>query len=96
MDIFLEKNDINSALDLYEEIEKKFVPDMITFSTIIKGLVKNKNFEKAFFFLKKMIISKKYDISIINLYLEGCSDKQNFRYAEDAYKFLSLNNIIPN
>lgn len=43
-----------------------------------------------------MIISKKYDISIINLYLEGCSDKQNFHYGEDAYKFLSVNNVIPN
>lgn len=42
-------------------------------------------------YLKKMIKSKiKIDVSVINLFLESCSTKEDFKLAIDGYKFAMM------
>lgn len=44
-----------------------------------------------------MIKSKiKIDVSVINLYLEGCSTKEDFKLAIDGYKFAMMQGVEPN
>lgn len=44
-----------------------------------------------------MIKSKiKIDVSVINLFLESCSTKDDFKLAEDGYKFTMMQGIEPN
>lgn len=44
-----------------------------------------------------MIKSKiKIDVSVINLFLESCSTKEDFKLAEDGYKFTMMQGVEPN
>lgn len=44
-----------------------------------------------------MIQSKiKIDVSVINLFLESCATKQDFKLAIDAYKFSMMQGVEPN
>lgn len=64
---------------------------MISYSTIIKTLCAGNQKPLALEYLKKMIKSNiKIDVSVINLYLEQCSSKDDFKLAADAYKFAMM------
>lgn len=48
-------------------------------------------------YLKQMIKSDiQVDISVVNLFLETCSTKQNFKLSIEGYKFSMMHNLVPN
>lgn len=64
---------------------------------MIKALCNSGKKTMALEFLKKMIKSKiKIDVSVLNLFLESCSTKEDFKLAVDGYKFAMMQGIEPN
>lgn len=97
LDIYANMPDIDGALALFDEIEKSFEADLISYSTIIKALCNCDKKIQALEYLKKMIKSKiKMDVSVINLFLESCSTKDDFKLAIEGYKFAMMIGIEPN
>ncbi|MCC6448005.1 MAG: hypothetical protein IT215_04905 [Chitinophagaceae bacterium] len=84
-------------MKLFEEIENSFGADLISYSTIIKALCHCNRKILALEYLKKMIKSKiNIDVSVLNLYLESCSTKEDFKLGVDGYKFAMMSGIEPN
>lgn len=84
-------------MSLFEEIEKNFEADLISYSTLIKTLCHSNKKQMALEFLKKMIKAKiKIDVSVINLFLESCSTKEDYKLAIEGYKFAMMQNVEPN
>lgn len=70
---------------------------MISYSTIIKGLCQNNKKREAYEYLKKMLKSEKInDVSVLNLFLESTSTRQDFRMGIEAFKLGMENNLKPN
>lgn len=55
LDVFIRKEDIESAMDLFKEIEEKFGADLISYSTLIKGFCSLNKRRDGLELLKKMI-----------------------------------------
>lgn len=52
---------------------------------------------QALDYVKKMINAKiQIDISVVNLFLESCANKDFHKLAVNAYQFTMMNNIDPN
>lgn len=82
---------------IFEEIEEHFEADLISYSTIIKALCSSDRKLLAFDFIKKMINSKiEIDVSVINLYLEKCSTKNDYKLGINAYRYAMMRHIKPN
>lgn len=97
LDIYANIPDIDGAIKLFEEIEHSFGADLISYSTIIKALCHSNKKAVALEYLKKMIKSKiKIDVSVLNLFLESCSTKEDFKLGIDGYKFAMMSGIDPN
>lgn len=64
---------------------------------MIKGLCNNNRKEEAYKFIKKMIERNvEIDISVINLFLDSCSNVTDYKLGIQAYQFVMTKNIIPN
>lgn len=88
LDIYANIKDIDGSIKLFEEIEKNFEVDLISYSTLVKVLCSCNKKSQALEYIKKMIKSKiRIDVSVINLFLESCSTKDDFKLAIDGYKF---------
>ena len=97
LDVYVRKNDINGALSLFDTIDKTFGADLISYSTIIKGLCISDKKRIALDFVKKMITSdSRMEISVINLFLDYCSTTKDFKLAIECYKYTIVKNITPN
>lgn len=97
LDIHVRNEDIESALELFEKIENTFNTDLISYSTIIKGLCKSERKPEALEYVKKMIsIYKDLDISVVNLFLDSCSTPKDFKLGIQGYQYAMMKNIIPN
>ena len=97
LDIHVRNEDIGSALDLFEKIENTFNTDLISYSTVIKGLCKSERKHEALEYVKKMInIYKDLDISVINLFLDSCSTPKDFKLGVQGYQYAMMKNIAPN
>ncbi len=71
LDIYAQNNRTQAALQLFQEIDRNYGADLISFSTLIKALCAGNMKKLALEYLKKMINSKiTFDISVVNLYLE--------------------------
>ena len=75
IDAYVRINDINKANSTFFELEneKNIKPDLISYSTIIKGFCKTGDAEKIFSFFEKMI--KKNIIAdepLVNVCMEAC------------------------
>lgn len=91
LDIYAHNKDMDSAIALFEEIEKNFGADLISYSTIIKALTSNDRKVVALEYLKKMIKSKiVLDVSVINLFLENCATKDDYKLSLEGYKFAMM------
>jgi pentatricopeptide repeat protein len=91
LDIYANILDLEGAISLFEEIESNFKADLISYSTIIKALCNGNKKDLALEYLKKMIKSKiEIDVSVINLFLESCSTKEDFKYSLEGYKFAMM------
>ena len=97
LDILVHKGSINDAMALFEEISKHYRADVISYSTIIKGLCLANKKGDAFEFVKKMIDSEvSVDISVVNLFLDHCSSAQDYRLGIKAYQHIMMKNVAPN
>lgn len=55
LDVYVRNQQIEAAIDLFNLIEKNFKADLISYSTIIKGLCQTNQKERALEYLKNMI-----------------------------------------
>lgn len=97
LDIYAIEQKVDLALELFDEINKVFKADLISYSTIIKALCHTGKRALALEYVKKMIQAKiKIDVSVVNLFLENCSNKIDFKLAIKGYQYAMMQNICPN
>jgi pentatricopeptide repeat domain-containing protein 1 len=75
LDACVKCDNMNKAAEIFEEIKASSTlnPDLITFSTLIKGFCKVKNIERANQFFQMILTHKiQPDEALINLILECC------------------------
>ena len=97
LDVYVRKGDISNSLDLFNEIDDFFTADLISYSTIIKGLCNGNRKKLALDYVKKMIVNcEKIDISVVNLFLDFCSNNVDYRLGIEGYKYTIVKNIKPN
>lgn len=78
---------INEALQLFHEIEQLFGADLITYSTIIKGLCVAERKREAMNLLKQMLRNDlQKDPSVVNLFLESTSNRRDYPLGLEAYE----------
>lgn len=87
LDIYSNLNDVQSSINLFAEIEKLFKADLVTYSTMVKTLCNNDKKDLAFQYIKQMLNRKVVeDTSIVNLFLEQCSNKIDFSMGIQAFQ----------
>lgn len=97
LDTLVRKGDLEASIELFEQINKHFKADLITFSTIIKGLCLGNKKSEAFECVKAMINSDvNVDVSVVNLFLDSCANAQDFKLGIQAYQYIMMKNIVPN
>lgn len=97
LDLYVKKNDMKTAEALFVEIEERFKADLISYSTIIKGLCNNGRKEEAWQYIQKMMRNNvEIDISVINLFLDSCSTVSDFKLGITAYQEVMMKNVTPN
>lgn len=85
------------AENLFKEIDFYFKADYITYSTIIKGLGKNDQQQKAFEYLKEMLEKNQYEEpSVLNMFLEGSSNHKYCQLGIRAFDLALQQKIVPN
>ena len=99
LDLYVRMNNLQKAEELFEEIDTKFKADVISYSTIIKGLCNLNRKDKGFEYIKRLVEQYKedlIDISVINLYLDSCANVNDFKLGIQVYQFVMTKNIVPN
>jgi len=97
LDVLVRKEAIADALKLFEEIDSLFGADLISYSTVIKGLCIANTKMKALDFVKKMVQKVQHiDISVVNLFLDSCANPTDFRLGIQGYQYVLENNLRPN
>merc|ERR1719322_202429 len=97
LDVFVHQERMEEALELFEEIDKTFKADLISYSTIVKGLCKLNDRNRAFTMIKRMIDSEiEYDISILNLFLENCAATDNHKMGITSFEHFLKKKVIIN
>lgn len=75
LDMYVWKGDIAGANLLFNEIDSIFGADIISYSTLIKGLCQADKKIEAFEYIKRLLsTSLPSDISVINLFLDSCAN----------------------
>lgn len=106
LDCCVECQNTKKLNEIYQQIRDKAInanntdntpqPDLITYSTVIKGYARAKDIEKVFdiyAFLKENIDQFKLDEIIFNSILDGCAKTGNYTRAMDIHKDMSDLNI---
>ena len=103
LDCCVECNDVNKMNEIYELIKSKASednenqpqPDLITYSTVIKGYARAKNIEKVFdvYQFLNSNSSFKLDEIIYNSILDGCAKTQNLEKALIVYADMEKNQV---
>ena len=71
-------------------------PDVITFSTLIKGYLSLNDFDQAFAVFKQMLeIQKDVDAFIYNTMLDAGVRKHRLEFSETIYQMMQDNNVRP-
>ena len=97
LDALVRMNDMEKAYNLFEEIENTFNADIISYSTIIKGLCQNGRKKDALECTKSMVNNlSNIDVSVINLLLDSCATPNDYKLAIQAYQYAMMKNIVPN
>lgn len=88
LDVYANDGDVDGAIALFEEIQNVYEADLISYSTLIKTLCIGNKKSLALEYMKKMIKAKiKIDVSVINLFLESCSSKDDYKLGIEGYRF---------
>lgn len=97
LDVMVRMNDMDNAYKLFEEIETNFKADIISYSTIIKGLCQFERKKEALECMKGMINNLvDVDISVVNLLLDSCATIIDYKIAIQGYQFAMMKNLTPN
>lgn len=97
LDAMVQLERMKEARILFDQIENLFTADLVSYSTLIKGLCVAKQKQKAFKYVQKMLNSKfKVDVSVVNLFLDFCSNSTDFRLGISAWKYAETKKIKPN
>lgn len=97
LDVLVHQEKIDEALVLLDQIQKLFKADLISYSTIIKGLCKANKRTQAFQLIKQMIDSKiEYDVSIMNLFLESCASSDDHKIGMSSFEYLHKRKVAFN
>lgn len=97
LDVLVHQEKIDEALALLDQIQKLFKADLISYSTIIKGLCKANRRTQAFQLIKQMIDSKiEYDVSIMNLFLESCASFDDHKIGMSSFEYLHKRKVAFN
>ncbi len=104
LDCCVEAGKFDKMNDIYIQIKEKFYaddnepqPDLITYSTVIKGYAKNKDMNKVFdiYQFLKNGNDFKLDEVIYNSILDGCVKQNLFEKALDVYNDMCSHKISP-
>ena len=94
LDSCVECSEFNRMNQIYEQIKEKYLsdenqpqPDLITYSTVIKGYAKEKNMDKVFDIYNFLKSGKDYKLDevIFNSILDGCAKTHSFDKAIQIY-----------
>jgi len=97
LDCLVRKGDLSTAVRLFRDIESFFRADLISYSTIIKGICAGPRKAEGLDYLKKMLNSDiESDISVVNLFLDSCATNSDYKIAISAYQFAMTKNVSPN
>jgi pentatricopeptide repeat domain-containing protein 1 len=97
LDACVRMNNLDQSINLFKEIETKFGADLVSYSTILKVFIQNNKKDQAFtYFLKLLNSTIKADVSIVNLFLDSCSNKTDFKLGLRIYEQADLHRIKPN
>lgn len=97
LDVLVRKGEIQKALDLFTEINENFKVDIISYSTIIKGLCLANRKNEAFSYIKELIdFQGDVDVSVMNLFLDSCSTPTDYKIGIKCYQYIMMKNIKPN
>ena len=97
LDILVRKNDMSGALELFDKIDEVYGADLISYSTIIKGLCLSNRKSEALERVKEMIGKfKDLDISVVNLFLDSCATPKDFKLGIQGYQYSMMKNVTPN
>jgi len=102
LDCCVECNDIYKMNEIYEQIKQKAIndentpqPDLITYSTVIKGYARAKDMDKVFdiyAFLTSSNSNFEMDEVIYNSILDGCAKTNNLERALSVYEDMRKGN----
>jgi pentatricopeptide repeat protein len=103
LDCCVECNDVKKMDEIYESIKDKAneddennpQPDLITYSTVIKGYARNKNMEKVFDIYQFLNTNSTFQMDevIYNSILDGCAKTQNLEKALTVYEDMQKNGV---
>ena len=97
LDVLVNLERIDEAIDLFETIDKLYSADLVSFSTIIKGLCKVDRKSKALSYVRKMLESTiSVDVSVVNLFLDCCANKFDYKLGIKGYQLADAHKIKPN
>jgi pentatricopeptide repeat protein len=97
LDVLVNLERIDEAIDMFETIDKLYSADLVSYSTIIKGLCKVDRKNKALSYVKKMLESSiTVDVSVVNLFLDCCANYQDYRLGIKGYQLADTHKIRPN
>merc|ERR1719281_1755586 len=89
---------MDRAEELFQEMEKTGIaPDIITFSTLVKGYCQYGDIDKGFAVLKQMTSKKKHepDEILYNSLLDGCAKQHRVDDALALIESMAQNNVRP-
>lgn len=97
VDIYVRRGELVEATKLFEEIETLYKADLISYSTIIKGLCGKDQKAEAIEFFKRMLKSDVVtDVSVVNMLIDSCANVNEFRFGIEGYTLALKHNIVPN
>ena len=99
IDACVKNENIMKANELFEELYYKnsaIRPDLITFSTIIKGFCRRKDNDRAYHYMKLMQHSgTKPDEPLLNLILDCCYNTNNCKLAMEVFDLMIQLKVYP-
>ena len=97
LDVLVNLERIDEAIDLFETIDKLYSADLVSYSTIIKGLCKVDRKSKALTYVRQMLESSiNVDVSVVNLFLDCCANKADFQLGIKGYQLADVHKVRPN
>lgn len=97
LDVLVQLKRIDEAIKLFETIDQLYSADLVSFSTIIKGLCLNDRKPKALHYFKKMLQAPiDVDISVVNLFLDFCANSKDYKYGIKGRALSDKAKITPN